>query len=714
MKGKLFYWALSFYRDIIHSGANGKIMDPDLRRRIIRFNQFIVFALLVVFFSVISYLYHRLYISALINITAAYIFLVAYYFNSKQKLETGRILSVINVNLYLIIMCYVEGLRAGEYLLFFPYFLALTFVVSIRRNFKELVIVYAITIYSLIIAIILSPSVNDIELINEQLYQRLFSGNLGISFLLTMVFSYAILRVNKDNEVTILQEKKFGDTIYNTSLDGVFIIYSRSNIIASCNQRALELFEVNESREIEGTHIENWFDEEQVKQFSAIERAFNPANNNWQGELTFTNKNGKSFPGYVSVVPFVHKDTRYLKISILDISNVRMTEFELMKAKEKAEAAVKVKTRFLSNMSHELRTPLNGIIGATNLLLQEERLPLQQPYLDTLKYSSEHMMVLINDILDYNKMEAGKLELAIAPVNIREFIRKVAAQFTGQINEKQLKLVVDVEEWLDIELMTDETRLNQVLSNLLSNAIKFTEQGTITLASRKIVASSTRATVQFIVRDTGIGIPRAKHKEIFESFTQADVNTTRKYGGTGLGLTITKTLVNKFNSELQLESEPGKGSTFHFTVELPINENRKLYINEDKSRQLASLDGVQVLIAEDNPVNLSVARRFLQKWGVEVTEAHNGLEAVQRYRKGLFDVLLIDLEMPEMDGATALQQIRKIDPSIPVIAFTAAVYDNMYADLMQKGFTDFIHKPFRPEDLHNKILQQVVERRKRA
>lgn len=714
MKGKLFYWALSFYRDIIHSGANGKIMDPDLRRRIIRFNQFIVFALLVVFFSVISYLYHRLYISALINITAAYIFLVAYYFNSKQKLETGRILSVINVNLYLIIMCYVEGLRAGEYLLFFPYFLALTFVVSIRRNFKELVIVYAITIYSLIIAIILSPSVNDIELINEQLYQRLFSGNLGISFLLTMVFSYAILRVNKDNEVTILQEKKFGDTIYNTSLDGVFIIYSRSNIIASCNQRALELFEVNESREIEGTHIENWFDEEQVKQFGAIERAFNPANNNWQGELTFTNKNGKSFPGYVSVVPFVHKDTRYLKISILDISNVRMTEFELMKAKEKAEAAVKVKTRFLSNMSHELRTPLNGIIGATNLLLQEERLPLQQPYLDTLKYSSEHMMVLINDILDYNKMEAGKLELAIAPVNIREFIRKVAAQFTGQVNEKQLKLVVDVEEWLDIELMTDETRLNQVLSNLLSNAIKFTEQGTITLASRKIVASSTRATLQFIVRDTGIGIPRAKHKEIFESFTQADVNTTRKYGGTGLGLTITKTLVNKFNSELQLESEPGKGSTFHFTVELPINENRKLYINEDKSRQLASLDGVQVLIAEDNPVNLSVARRFLQKWGVEVTEAHNGLEAVQRYRKGLFDVLLIDLEMPEMDGATALQQIRKIDPSIPVIAFTAAVYDNMYADLMQKGFTDFIHKPFRPEDLHNKILQQVVERRKRA
>lgn len=714
MKGKLFYWALSFYQDIVNSGAKDKLLNPDLRKRIIRFNQFIVFALLVIFFSVITYLYHRLYISALINITAAYIFLLAYYLNSKQKLETARILSVVNVNLYLIIMNYVEGLRAADYLLFFPYFLALTFVVSIRRNFKELVIVYAITIYSLIIAIILSPSINDIEMINEQLYQRLFSGNLAISFLLTMVFSYAILRVNKDNEVAILQEKNFGDTIYNTSLDGVFIIYSRSNIIANINQRAMELFGVSESREIEGTHIENWFDEEQVKQFSAIERAFNPANNNWQGELTFTTKNNRSFPGYVSVVPFIHKDVRYLKISILDISNVRMTEFELMKAKEKAEVAVKVKTRFLSNMSHELRTPLNGIIGATNLLLQEDRLPQQQPFFDTLKYSSEHMMVLINDILDFNKMEAGKLELVIAPVNIQSFIKKVATQFNVQVNEKGLKLVVDVEDWLDIELMADETRLNQVLSNLLSNAIKFTENGQIVLAVRKIAASSTRATVQFIVRDTGIGIAREKHREIFESFTQADIDTTRKYGGTGLGLTITKKLVNMFNGELQLESESGKGSTFHFTIELPINENRKRYINEDQSRQLVTLSGAQVLIAEDNPVNLSVAKRFLQKWGITVTEAQNGRIAVEKFARGRFDVLLIDLEMPEMDGATALQHIRRIDPDIPVIAFTAAVYENMYADLISKGFTDFIHKPFRPEDLHHKIELQVNNNRRKT
>ncbi len=711
MKGKLFYFVWAIYRDIVYSGLNDALINKDQRKKIIRFNQFVVLALLINFFSVVIYFYNKLYISALINITSAYIFLVAFYYNSKGKLEVGRILSIINVNLYLIIICYVEGLQAGEYLLFFPYFLVLTFVVSIRRSYKELIVVYSITIYSLILAMIISPATNNIEIITAAHYTRLFNSNLAVSFLLTTIFSYAILRVNKDNEVAILQEKKFGDTIYNTSLDGVFIMFMHSNIVASCNQRALDLFEATEHREIEGTHIEKWFDEEHIKQFNSIEQAVNGIRQNWQGELSFTTKAGKTFPAYVSVTSFHYKESKYIKISILDISNVKMTEFELMKSKEKAESAAKVKTRFLSNMSHELRTPLNGIIGASNLLLQEEYLPSQVQHLDILKYSSEHMMVLINDILDYNKIEAGKLELEAAPVNIKEFVQRVATQFAGQITTKELKFVTDIDEWLNLELMTDETRLNQVLSNLLSNSIKFTHKGSITLAVRKIVASSTTATIQFIVRDTGIGIPANKYKEIFDSFTQADINTTRKYGGTGLGLSITKKLVNKFNSELKLESEEGKGSTFHFTVELPINANRKLYINEGKALQLSTLDGVHILLAEDNPVNMAVAKRFLQKWGISVTEAVNGREAVEKFKPGFFDLLLIDLEMPEMDGAAALKEIRKVDSNVPILAFTAAVYDNIHADLIQKGFTDFIHKPFRPEDLHGKINLQVSAKR---
>ena len=323
------------------------------------------------------------------------------------------------------------------------------------------------------------------------------------------------------------------------------------------------------------------------------------------------------------------------------------------------------------------------------------------------------MMLLISDILDFNKIEAGKLELSEVPVNMLEFVKKVVSQFEGQIKMKGLQFKTNLDSRLDIELFTDETRLYQILSNLLSNAIKFTNQGSIGLEVKKLSRSSTKATIQFVVTDTGIGIPKEKHREIFESFTQADINTTRKYGGTGLGLAIIKKLIAMFNSDLILESEEGRGSMFYFTLELKINENRKLFINEDKARSLELLTGVKVLIAEDNPVNLSVVKRFMTKWGIEVDESTNGLEALEKFKANRYDVLLIDLEMPEMDGATAVREIRKINSSIPAVAFTAAVYDNMQADLLQKGFTDFIHKPFRPEDLHAKI-SMLIDVMKRA
>src|SRR4029077_7693064 len=311
-----------------------------------------------------------------------------------------------------------------------------------------------------------------------------------------------------------------------------------------------------------------------------------------------------------------------------------------------------------------LRTPLNGIIGASNLLLQETYLDEQKSHLDILKYSSEHMMVLINEILDFNKIEVGKLQLGQAPVDMKKFLKKISVQFAAQATAKGLKFKTDIDEHLDIEFMTDDTRLNQVFSNLLSNAIKFTHQGEITLVARKIFSTSQKATIQFMVKDTGIGIPANKQLEIFESFTQADVNTTRKYGGTGLGLAITKKLVNLFHGELQLESEEGRGSTFHFTLKLAINENRKHYINEDKVKHLPMFTGVKVMVAEDNAINMSIARRFLQKWGIEVKEAYNGKQAVELFSQHHFDLILIDLEMPEMDGITALGEIKKINPAV--------------------------------------------------
>ena len=706
MKQKLLHISWSIYQDIIHTGVN----EGDSReneKKIIRFNQFIVLALLVNCFSVGIYLYHKLFISGLINVTSAYLFLLAYYFNYRRKVEAGRILSIININLYLIIISHVEGLRAGGYLLYFPYFIALTSVVSIRRNLKELLVICGITLVSLLVCILGNPQVNDIQIIKESMYAPLYNSNLFVSLAATIFFSYAILRLNKENEVAILQEKKFGDTIFNTSLDGVFIIFNESDTIANCNRRALELFEAEHMGNIGGTPVTDWFSAEHVKHFNSVEQSVSESTKNWQGELAFNTKNGKKFYGYVSVVPFTYKGVRYTKISILDISDVKLTEFALMKAKQKAEEAAKTKSRFLSNMSHELRTPLNGIIGASNLLLFENYLEGQKPQLDILKYSSEHMMLLINDILDYNKIEAGKLELEAAPVNIKELATRIAAQFSPQITNKGLHFYAEIDESLDTEVITDQTRVNQVLSNLLSNAMKFTKEGSVCLIVKRLFASSSKVTIQFMIVDTGIGIPKEKQNEIFASFTQADVDTTRKYGGTGLGLSISKELVSMFNSELILESTPGKGSVFQFTVEWNVNTHRKMYINEDRTKVLSSMEGTRILLAEDNPVNMAIAKRFLKKWGVELTEAANGKLAVEEFKKSEFDLILLDLEMPEMDGATALLEIKKLNPEIPVLAFTAAAYDNMLADLLQKGFIDFIPKPFRPEDLHGKIAYHL-------
>ncbi len=198
---------------------------------------------------------------------------------------------------------------------------------------------------------------------------------------------------------------------------------------------------------------------------------------------------------------------------------------------------------------------------------------------------------------------------------------------------------------------------------------------------------------------------------IFESFTQADVNTTRKYGGTGLGLTIVKDLLKMFNSELKVESEQGRGSHFEFIIEMQLNEKSKMYISETRDKKLAALTGVKVLVAEDNPVNLMVLKRFLDKWGILTTEAINGREALEKFYADHFDLLLFDLEMPELDGSSALKEIRRAGNNVPVMAFTAAVYDNIQSDLYSKGFNDFIHKPFRPEELHQKIFALVNAKR---
>src|ERR1700744_5553987 len=703
----------SFYEDLVYSGLRDE-PSPAKRKKTIRFNQFILLILVAHFVCVISYFYFGLYISALINLSAAYIFIMAYHLNLRKQYLLARVLSVLNLNFYLAIMNYMEGMKAGEYLFFFPYFLIMTFIISFTRNMKELVFAYLMTIACLAFCYYVCPQENHYQVHITYMFPRLYDSNLILSLLLTTFFSFAIVKINRNNEEAILKEKQFVDTIYNSSLEGVFILDAEALVITDCNNRAIELLEIEDKKQIVGAPMDSLFTKEHIQLFRSLEKKTETDEhvNSWQGELALTSKKDNTVFAFVNVVSFFDNDRHFWKISVLDISEIKMTQFELMKAKQKAETASKAKSRFLSNMSHELRTPLNGIIGASNLLMQEQYLPEQLSHLEILKFSSEHMMVLINEILDFNKIESGRFELENVPVNMRAFLRKLETTFSVQAHSKGLLFLMDIDENLESEFLTDETRLNQIFSNLLSNAIKFTHKGGITLSARKISSTSKKSVIQFMVQDTGIGIPAHKQQEVFDSFTQADADTTRKYGGTGLGLAISKKLVSLFSGELLLKSEEGKGSAFYFTVELEINENAKLYINDEKVKQLPVFDRLKVLIAEDNFVNMSVARKFLMKWGIEVHEAVNGREAVEKFRRnnGRYDLVLIDLEMPEMDGITALAEIRKLQPTVPAIAFTAAVYEDMRVDLIKKGFMEVVPKPFRPEDLHNKIQKLILNR----
>ncbi len=384
-------------------------------------------------------------------------------------------------------------------------------------------------------------------------------------------------------------------------------------------------------------------------------------------------------------------------------------EKQLIAAKELAEEASKAKAIFLSNMSHELRTPLNGIVGTANLLNVEEPKEIMQ-HVSVLKNLSEHMMGLVNNVLDYSKIESGKLTLHQTFFNINELVQKLFATFDYQFREKGIQYKIDMDVHLkEINVFSDDLRLQQILNNLISNALKFTHDGEVVLNTTLIKTDADTATILFNVVDNGIGIETKQLESIFESFNQGDSATTRRYGGTGLGLSISSNLVKLFDSKLHVSSTPGKGSNFYFTIRFPLYKNERIVSTHSMST--SQLNNCKILIAEDNSINMMVAKKILQKWGVIIEEAANGKIAVEKCKVQQFDVLLIDLEMPEMDGKTAVKEISQLPTKAPAIAFTAAMYENMEADLLSSGFADYVLKPFQPDILYQKICS-VLEQKK--
>ena len=381
----------------------------------------------------------------------------------------------------------------------------------------------------------------------------------------------------------------------------------------------------------------------------------------------------------------------------------------LIFTRQKAEEAARSKQQFMSTMSHEIRTPLNEVLGITNLLLQGDPRPDQMDFIKTLQFSGNHLLTLVNDVLDYNKIESGKVVFEKTTFNFNDFLNEIMRSYSFRSKSKNLLFEIVKSNNLPKEVIGDPIRLNQILSNLLSNALKFTQAGGITVIVSELERDANQSTIEFKIRDTGIGIPKEKHTVIFESFTQASTDTTRFFGGTGLGLAICKNLIEMQGGVLRLESEPGKGSTFSFTLSFGISEKDKIQKQEIVDTYIG-LEGKRILVAEDNKINFFVANKFLTGWGVKVTHAENGQIALDYLEKEKFDLILMDLHMPVVDGIEATSMIRNsADPeikNIPIVALTAAIISESYKiDNLQ--INDFILKPFKPHDLFVRILNHV-------
>jgi PAS domain S-box-containing protein len=401
---------------------------------------------------------------------------------------------------------------------------------------------------------------------------------------------------------------------------------------------------------------------------------------------------------------------RLLGMLALDISAWKKAEEELKQAKELAECAVLVKSQFLANISHEIRTPMNGIIGLTELALAAPLEAGQRETISLIKFSAESLLGIVNDILDFSKLEAGKLELDPIPFDLRELLGECAALLRVLAERKGLRLLVDATPDLPRRVVGDAMRLRQILLNLLSNAVKFTLAGEIRLSAAVRARQGTGLDLHFTVSDTGVGIPENKQRFIFERFAQADASTTRQFGGTGLGLPISSRLIGMMNGQIWVESRVGEGSRFHFTAHVREHAENPLtrlaeVVNGPAPQDTAPK--LRILVAEDNRINQIVVERFLKARGHSIEIVDNGRKALQMLEREAFDLLITDVQMPEMDGYEVTAAIRKREQltgkRLPILGLTAHGFAHDRELCLAAGMDAYLSKPVRQEDLHRAI-----------
>jgi PAS domain S-box-containing protein len=526
----------------------------------------------------------------------------------------------------------------------------------------------------------------------------------------------------RDKEIRYTQN--FLSQIINSAPDPIFI-KDRQHRWLILNDALCQLMGVERERLI-GKSDYDFFPKHEADIFwEKDELVFQSAQENINEE-SFTDANGKVFTISTKKTLISNNQGEQFLVGIIrDITERKQAEVELQRAKEVAEAANRAKSEFLANMSHEIRTPMNAISGLVYLALKSDPSPIQRDYLTKIQSAAQSLIGIINDILDFSKIEAGKLELEQVEFSLPELFEQMSNNISTRAEAKGLQVICTIPETVPVRIVGDPLRLGQILNNLASNAVKFTPTGHILMNVEPAGLSRQpgRIFLTFAVSDTGIGMTEEHVHKIFTPFTQADASITRKYGGTGLGLSIVKRLIDLMHGQLLVQSQPGVGSRFSFTIDFalpgtitpivdssspePVSPSGLLTLAE----QLEAIQGARVLVVEDNIVNQMVARGMLEKAGMVVEIAGNGQQALEIIAQAEpFNAIFMDIQMPEMDGYEATRQIRQIRPNenIPIIAMTAHVMAEEREQCQAAGMNDHVGKPIDPLQLHQMLVKWII------